>query len=421
EHRLLVAGANAHAGADLLQLGLAALTAAMLNESTETSTNEELSNELQKIGASVSIRAGNKESVLTVRSLSETLDQALAIAAERLLTPGFTEADFERVKAQTIEGIRQSKKQPGPTADAVYQLLLFGKDNSFSYLNAGTEETVLALTLDDVKAFYAEHFSARVASIVTVSDLPEETLVAELEVFADWEGPEVEAPPLADFPDVGPTRIYLVDKPGAAQSEIRIGKRALTYDATGEYFRAQLSNFALGGAFNSRINLNLREDKGYTYGARSSFSGNDEYGTFTASAGVRSDVTADSIVQFEDEIRRYADEGISESELTFTRRALGQRDARDYETPAQKVNFIAQMLEYDLDKEFVNEQADILARIGKEELDAVASEYLTMDDMIIVVVGDKATVKPQLESLGYEIVEVDDTGTPLPAAASAAG
>ena len=205
--------------------------------------------------------------------------------------------------------------------------------------------------------------------------------------------------------------------PGAAQSEIRIGKRALTYDATGEYFRAQLSNFALGGAFNSRINLNLREDKGYTYGARSSFSGNDEYGTFTASAGVRSDATADSIVQFEDEIRRYAEDGISETELTFTRRALGQRDARDYETPAQKVRFIARILDYDLDKEFVTKQAQILASIGKDELDEIASDQLTMDDMIIVVVGDKATIRPQLEELGYEIVEVDDSGTPLPAAA----
>ncbi len=399
------------------KLGLASLTAAMLNESTETSSNEELSNELQKLGASVSFRAGNMESVLTVRSLSQTLDQALAIAAERLLTPGFDEADFERVKAQTIEGIRHSKTQPGPTADAVYQILLFGKDNSFSYLNAGTEETVARLTLEDVKAFYEQHYSPKIASIVAVSDLPEDVLVEELGVFADWEGPDVEAPPLAAFPDVGPTRIYLVDKPGAAQSEIRIGKRALTYDATGQYFRARLANFALGGAFNSRINLNLREDKGYTYGARSSFSGNDEYGTFTASAGVRSDVTADSIVQFEDEIRRYAKDGISESELTFTRRALGQRDARDYETPAQKVGFIAQILDYDLDKTFVTEQAEILASIGEDELDAVASRHLKMDDMIIVVVGDKATVKPQLESLGYEIVEVDDSGTPLSAAA----
>ena len=413
--RLRIEAGQRHEPLD--KLGLASMTAAMLNESTLESSNEELSNELQKLGASVRFRAGNAETLLTVRSLSETLDRALAIAAEQLLMPAFDEADFERVKAQTIEAIRQSRTQPGPTADMVYQLLLFGADNSFSYLNVGSEETVAAITLDDVREFYETHYSPKIASIVAVSDLPEETLVDELAVFEDWDGDAVEAPALAEFPDTGPTRIYLVDKPGAAQSEIRIGKRSLTYDATGDYFRAQLANFALGGAFNSRVNLNLREDKGYSYGARTGFNGNDEYGTFTASAGVRSDATADSIVQFEDEIRRYAEDGISETELTFTRRALGQRDARDYETPAQKVNFLARILDYDLDESFVTEQADILASIGKDEIDSVAARHLDMDEMIIVVVGDKATVKPQLEELGYEIVEVDDKGVPLPSAA----
>ncbi|MDJ0940453.1 MAG: pitrilysin family protein [Woeseiaceae bacterium] len=398
------------------KLGLASLTAAMLNEQTTESTNEELSNALQKLGANVRFGAGNGETLVTIRSLSGTLDQTLAIAAEQLFKPKFDPQDFARVKAQTIESIRQSKTQPGVTADTVYQLLLYGKDNSFSHLNVGTEESVAAITLDDVREFYATHYSPKIASIVGVSDLPQQELIRELGVFAEWDGDAVAKPALEAFPELGGTRIYLVDNPGAAQSEIRIGMRSLTFDATGEYYRANLANFVLGGAFNSRINLNLREDKGYTYGARSSFSGNKEYGSFTARAGVRSDATGDSIVQFEDEIRKYADAGISETELTFTRRALGQRDARQYETPGQKVGFIAQLLEYDLDESFVDEQAEILAGIGKEEIDRVARELLTMDDMIIVVVGDKATVMPQLESLGYEIVEVDAAGEPLAAA-----
>ena len=194
----------------------------------------------------------------------------------------------------------------------------------------------------------------------------------------------------------------------------------MPFDATGEYYRAQLANFVLGGAFNSRINLNLREDKGYTYGARSSFSGEEEYGSFTASAGVRSDATADSIVQFENEIDRYAEDGITETELTFTRRALGQRDALQFETPAQKVNFIAQILDHDLEPGFVAEQAEILAAIGKEDIDAIAAEHLETDDMIIVVVGDKATIMPQLETLGYDIVELDSRGAPVPEEAAEA-
>jgi len=392
------------------KLGLAALTAAMLNESTLERTNEELSNELQKLGSTVRFGAGNENAILTIRSLSANLDDTLAIAAERLLQPKFDTDDFARVKAQTLQAIRQSKTQPATTATEVYQLLLFGKDNSFAYLNIGTEESISSLTLDDVKAFYAAHYSPRISSIVAVSDQPQDALIDKLSVFEDWQGAAVDTAGLRDFPDLGKTKIYLVDKPGAAQSEIRIGKRALKFDATGEYYRAGLMNFTLGGAFNSRINLNLREDKGYSYGAFSGFNGTRDYGSYTAQAAVRTDVTTDSIVQFENEIRKFAESGISEPELAFTRKAIGQRDARNYETPRQKLGFLAQILDYDLDDDFVDQQNEILAAIGREELNQLASKHLDMDDMIIVVVGDKATILPGLEELGYEIVDLDAEG-----------
>jgi zinc protease len=232
----------------------------------------------------------------------------------------------------------------------------------------------------------------------------------KLSAFEDWQGVVAPTPKLAAFPEAGKSRIYLVDKPGAAQSEIRIGKRALKFDATGEYYRASLMNFSLGGAFNSRINLNLREDKGYSYGAWSGFSGNEEYGSYTAQAGVRTDATTDSIVQFENEIRAYAESGISESELSFTRKAIGQRDARAYETPAQKLGFLGQILEYDLDESFVDTQNQILAGIGKDEINELARKLLRLEDMVIVVVGDKQVILPGLQTLGYEIREMDAGG-----------
>ena len=395
------------------QLGLASLTAAMMNESTLQSTNEEISNELQKLGSSVGFSAGNLSTTLTIRSLSQNIDRTLEIAAERLLQPKFDEADFNRVKAQMLEGIRQSQKQAGVIADVAYQMVIYGGENSFSYLNAGTEESVAGLTLDDVRRFYTTHYAPQIASIIAVSDMPQAELIDKLAVFEDWQGVVAPTPELEAFPELDGTKIYLVDKPDAAQSEIRIGKRALTYDSTGEYYRAALMNFSLGGAFNSRINLNLREDKGYSYGASSGFSGNKEYGSFTARAGVRTDATADSIVQFENEIRGYAEGGITEPELSFTRKAIGQRDARSYETPSQKLGFLAQILIYDLDESFVDEQNAILASIGKDELNELARKHLNMDDMIIVVVGDKATILPELEGLGYEIVELDINGMPI--------
>ena len=312
-----------------------------------------------------------------------------------------------RKHSQTI---RQSKDQANVMADVAYQMVLYGGDNSFSYLNIGTEESVVKLTLDDVRHFYKTNYSPQIANVIAVSDIPQSELMQKLAVFEDWQGVVAPTPALREFPETGETKIYLIDKPGAAQSEIRIGKRAMTYDATGEYYRSTLMNFALGGAFNSRINLNLREDKGYSYGARSGFNGNTEYGSYIAAAGVRTDATADSIVQFENEIREYAESGISESELLFTRKSIGQSDARSYETPGQKLGFLAQILIYDLDESFVDEQNEILAAIGKDELDALARKHLVMEDMMIIVVGDKSTILEPLEGLGYEIVELDENG-----------
>jgi zinc protease len=389
------------------KLGLAALTAAMLNESTKESTNEEISNRLRKLGSSVRFGSGDDGTSMMVRSLSDKLDETLEVAVEMLLSPKFDAADFERVKSQVLQSIEHNKKEAAVTARSVYKTLVFGEENSFAHPDMGNEHTVAALTLDDAKAFYATNYSPQIASIIAVSDLSQEVLLEKLAIFDDWQGPEVPQAGLQAFPDLGETRIYLVDKPGAAQSQIVIGKRSLPYDTSGEFYRAGLMNFVLGGAFNSRINLNLREDKGYSYGAGSGFTGEKDYGFFAAYAGVRTDATADSIVQFENEIRGYAEGGITEEELSFTRRALGQRDARRYETPFQKLGFLSRILEYDLDESFVDEQNEILAAIGQDEISRTAARHLDMDNMVIVVVGDESVIRPDLEELGYEIVDIE--------------
>ena len=199
------------------KLGLAALTAAMMNEATKKSTNEELSDRLQQLGSTIQFGANNNNTVMSIRSLSQNLDATLAIAAEKLLEPKFDESDFERVKAQTLQAIEQSTKQASATAAVVYQQLLLGKNNSISYLDIGTSETVSELTLDDVKAFHAAHYSPRIANIIGVSNFSKSELLDKLAVFESWQGPDVEEAGLQSFPQTGATKIYLVDKPGAAQ------------------------------------------------------------------------------------------------------------------------------------------------------------------------------------------------------------
>ncbi len=394
--------------------GLAALTAAMLNESTQNYSNEAYSKELQKLGSSVSMSAGDYYTSLSINSLSKNLDRTLELAVEKLLRPAFSKADFQRVKAQTIQGVQAQKKQASVLANNVYRKLLFGANNAIGLPGGGTVDSLEKITLDDVKRFYQQEYSPRITSIVTVGNLAPQTMQDKLSVFGHWQGPDVAAPQLAEFPEFDRPRLYFIDKPGAAQSEIRIGKRSLPFDATGEYYRAGLMNFNLGGAFNSRININLREDKGYTYGAFSSFRGAKDFGRFTAGAGVRADVTADAISEFLSEINSFREQGLTEAELEFLKKAVGQRDARKYETPRQKLGFLLDLLAYDLHPDYVAEQGAILESIDREELNALAQKHLDPKDMIIVVVGDRKTVLPELQVLDYEIVELDEEGNRLP-------
>ena len=407
--RMKVGQANEPVG----KLGLASLTAAMLGEATTDSTAEDLSNQLAKLGSSVSFGSDDTFTSMSIRTLSKNLGETTDIAMEKMFKPKFDEADFARLKAQSIEGIKQAKKRPSSVATELFNRKMYGDDNAVSWGNSGTVKTVSSITLDDVKKFYDDNYSASVASVIAVSDLPKGTIANALDGLSDWEAKPVAMVKDMAFPDLGKPTIYFIDKPKAAQSEIRIGKRALPYDATGEFFRSTLMNYPLGGAFNSRINLNLREDKGYTYGARSFFNGEETRGYYRAGAGVKADTTAASIVEFLKELKGYYETGITEDELSFTKSAIGQRDARAYETPRQKLGFLGRMMTYDLDAGFVDEQSSILQGMTKAQIDALAKKHINPNEMIIVVVGDKEGNMESLKALGMPIVELGEDGNPL--------
>ena len=394
--------------------GLAVNTAQYLNDArTQNSTAENLSNRLQKLGSTVSFSAGDATTSIYVKTLTENLDATMDIVREKLLEPDFNAEDFSRLKDQTIEGLKQAKKRPGPVANTIFAKVLYGRDDPTAEFGSGTLDTVEAITLDDMKAHYERVFSPTIARIVAVSDLSEAEMEAALAPLESWTGPDVDTKPEAQaLGDYGAGKVYFVHKDNAAQSEIRIGYPALPYDSVGDYYRATLMNFPLGGNFNSRVNLNLREDKGYTYGAFAGFRGGPERGTFVAQSAVRADTTADSIKQFMDELTRYHEDGMTEEELAFTQAAIGQRDARNYETPRQKLGFLAQMQRYGLEPDFVDEQADILDGLSLDAVNAQARALVDPDKAVIVVVGDRKYV-PEIEALGYDVIELDDNGEPV--------
>jgi len=386
--------------------GTVSLLASMLNESTTERSAEEMSKALQKLGSSVSISAGNQYLNVHVSTLTKNVDATLALVYEKLTKPAFIDAEFARNQSNAIQGAINSKKDAGYLASTAYRQLLQA-DNIAATSTGGSEESLKNITLADVKAFYQQQVKPAESQLIIVSDLEQKAVLKSLALLTPWQGKGKTLDLTLPMPDTKLGIIYLVNKDEAAQSAIRIGKRSITQDISGEYYKSNLMNFPLGGAFNSRINLNLREDKGYTYGARSYFSANKLTGSYTASAEVRADATDKSIVEFVNEIKNYAENGITEEELAFMRNAINQKDALKYETPRAKLGFLAQILEHSLTPDFVKERSEIVKSITADEINALAKKHFNLDEMLMVVVGDAKILKPQLEALGYEVVNYE--------------
>ncbi|MBY6018074.1 insulinase family protein [Halomonas denitrificans] len=400
---LLIAldGGNRLLNAD--QAGLAQLTASMMGESTENYSTSEFAEALELLGSRISVSASGYRTYVSVSALSRNLQPTIELLQERLLRSAFTEADFARVKEQHLQGLMHSMNEPGWLASTAWSDLVYGEANPQGHPLGGTVESVSALTLADVKAFYQKQFRAGNAEMVVVGDLNESQLMAALAPLSQWQGDKSQWPTMAPLPQLGGPVVYLLDKPGSAQSVIRIGKRTVPYDATGEHFLSTLMNYPLGGAFNSRINLNLREDKGYTYGARSGFNAGPELGQFLASADVRSDATAASVAEFIKEITQYQAEGMTAEELAFMQSSISQSEALKFETPGQKARFLDKLQRYSLSDDYVKQQGKIIADATLEQLNAVAARELKLDQMIILVVGDRASNEPALRELGYDV------------------
>lgn len=390
--------------------GIASLTAAMLNEDTKKYTAEQMAVELQKLGSNINVSSSFDGTVYNVSCLKTNLAATLALLEERMLHPNFTETAFSRIQKQTLEGFKQLKSQPAAIASQVFDKINYG-NTILGMSSNGTETSVKALTLKDVEDFYTSNQTSQNTRVVIVGDVKETEILPKLTFLNSLPNKKITTvKPAAGIP-VAKTIIYLVDVPKAAQTEFRVGVPTnLKYDATGEFYRLGLLNYTIGGDFNSRLNINLREAKGWTYGARSSFSGNEYAGDFTFSSGIRADATDSALVEVIKELKNYAAAGITEEELAFMKQAIGQRDALAYETGNQKAGFVGRILQYNLPVNFAETQNNILKNIKKTEIDALAKKWLDVNKMNILLVGDKAKILPGLQKLGYDIVELDADG-----------
>jgi zinc protease len=392
--------------------GTANLFAAMMNEDTKNYTSEAFNMALEQLGSSINVSAGEDDITVQVRMLSKNLDKTLALLQERLMRPQFTEEDFTRNKKRITESVKSALNQPAYVASVVYNTLLLGPENPLGKTTTGTEATIANIQLEDVQNYYTNRFSKINAEAVIVGDVAEKEILNKLTFLTQLPDIETMLPILPDAPKVEKTKVYFVNVPGAAQTEFRVGYVSnLRYDATGDFYRSNVMNYPLGGAFNSRLNLYLREDKGWTYGARSNFDGDKYTGDYSFSAGIKASATDSALSDVLRIIEDYKTKGVTAEELAFTQNSMTQSEARKYETGFQKAGFLNNILTYNLPADYTMKQNAILKGLTVADVSALAKNNLPSNDkLVVLLVGDKATLADKIKAKGFEIVELDKEG-----------
>ena len=395
-----MAGGHLLEGDKKNETGTAMMTGSMMGEGTKKLTTEQFSRELDKLGSSIRFNSGTANSSVFVSSLAKNVDATLALLKDALFEPRFDPSDFKRIKEQVLENLKSQKSNPSIMATKAWNHIVYEGTILEEYYY-GDYKSLSKIDLDDVKSFYENFYSPNVSTIVISGDITKEDALSKLAFLKEWENKNVEIPAIPELQMPSETKVYLVDKPYASQSTIYAGHPGPKFDYNGDYFKAGVMNFTLGGAFNSRINLNLREDKGFTYGARSRFSGNKDYGVYRFSSEIKKEATDSAIRELMFEITNFATKGITQEELDFTKSSITLSEALDYETPFDKLNFLSNIAEYDLPKDYTKQQADMINKMTTADINEIAKKMLMPNNTVIIVVGHAYKIRDGLNNLGY--------------------
>ncbi|WP_438865938.1 M16 family metallopeptidase [Salinimicrobium oceani] len=392
---------------DLSKNGVANLMSDMLMEGTANKTPAELEEAIDMLGANINMYTTNESIVIRGNTLKRNFKKTMDLVQEILLQPRWDEEEFARVKTSTINSIKRNEANPNVIANNVYNKLLYGENHPFAHPTLGTEASVEAISMEDLKKFYQKNFSPSVSRFHVVGDVTQAQALSALEgIEKNWMAKEVKIPEFEIVTNRDKASLYFVDVPGAKQSVINIGYIALPRTSK-EFFPAEVMNYKLGGSFSGNVNLILREEKGYTYGARSGFSGSKIPGTFTASSSVRTNTTGESVGIFRDEIAEYKD-GISQDDLEFTKNALIKSNARRFETQGSLLGMLQEMSAYDLPVDYIEKEEQIIRNMTLEQHQELAQKYLDESKMAYLVVGDAATQFDQFKEMGFDEVKLID-------------
>ncbi len=380
------------------KIGLASLTASMLKEGAAGKSSLELADAIDYLGASISTGAGVHTTGISLHTTLSKFDRAFDLFADIILHPTFPAKELERLRKERLTSLVQMYDQPTAIASIAAAKILFGKDHAYGRGTMGTEKTIKGFSIDDVRDFYGKYYVAANAAFVVVGDIKTADVIAKLEkAFGNWPKGEVTAITVPVAKQVKGRTIYLIDKPDAPQSVVRICRVGVER-TTSDYFPIMVMNTILGGSFSSRLNNNLREKHGYTYGAGSGFDMRPVPGAFTASSSVQTAVTDKALTEFMNELNGIR-KPVSEQELTRAENYMALGYPGDFETVTEIASQLGELKLYNLPDDYFNTYIKNVLAVTLADVQLVAKKYVDPENIAIIIVGDRRNIEKGLEGL----------------------
>jgi zinc protease len=387
--------------------GLASFTANMLQQGTQARNAIQIADEAALLGTGLSSHASMDASSVGGSSLTKNLPGVLDLISDVVLHPTFPPDEVERQRASRLAAFADERSDPDTIIARTTVSVLFGPKSPYGYDNAGTEPSVKAMTREDMMNFWKTHYVPSNAALVVSGNIPVEDLKSLAESkFAAWKGGD-SAAPTAGALESTKAKIVIVDRPGAQQTQLRLLQTGVDR-STPDYPALEVMNSELGGLFSSRINLNLREEHGYTYGAQSFFVYRRTLGYFGAGGGIRTDATGPAVAEIMKEIHRMIDTPMTPEELSLAKDSQSRSLPGIFETNSGEAGALSEIFVYNLARDYFSTLPERLNAVTSEDAEAVAKKYLHPDQLILVCVGDRAKIEPQLVKLDLGAVEFRD-------------
>ncbi len=385
--------------------GLASLMAAMLDEGAGGRSALQIADAIDFLGATLATGSSFDSTTIRLNVPLTRLADALPVMADVTMRPTFPQEELERLRQERLTSLLQSQDDPESIAAMVFSRLLFGSAHRYGTAAIGTASTLEAFTASDLRAFHTSYISPANATLIVVGDVTMTGVLPLLEQqFGSWKGTAVPRIPVPLAPQPADRQIYIVDKPAAEQSQIRLGSIGVPR-STPDYFTLVVLNTVLGGSFSSRLNQNLRETHGYSYGASSGFDMRLSAGPFIAAAGVQSDKTAEALREFFNELEAIQ-KPIGKEELTRARNYVALGFPADFETTGDLSRRIEEMIVYKLPDDYFERYIARIEAVTAQAIQKAAAAYIQPAKLVVIIVGDRKTIEGPVRALNLGPVRV---------------